>query len=70
MEQIPVISLNIGGIEVNPGFPINADLLVRAAVSAAIGDIFMRCVYRMRPYEATPGSVEAVHQKWLKVAQD
>jgi predicted nucleotide-binding protein (sugar kinase/HSP70/actin superfamily) len=25
----------------------------------------MRCVYRMRPYELTPGSVEAVHQKWL-----
>ncbi|MBQ1850750.1 MAG: 2-hydroxyacyl-CoA dehydratase, partial [Lachnospiraceae bacterium] len=70
MEHIPVISLNIGGIEVNPGFPINVDLLTRAAVSAAIGDIFMRCVYRMRPYEVTPGSVEAVHQKWLKVAQD
>lgn len=70
MEHIPVISLNIGGIEVNPGFPINLDLLIRASVSAAIGDIFMRCVYRMRPYEATPGSVDAVHQKWLKVAQD
>ncbi|MDE7270658.1 MAG: 2-hydroxyglutaryl-CoA dehydratase, partial [Acetatifactor sp.] len=37
---------------------------------AQFGDIFMRCVYRMRPYEATPGSVEAVHQKWLKIAQD
>lgn len=70
MEHIPVISLNIGGIEVNPGFPINLDLLLRAAISAALGDIFMRCVYRMRPYEATPGSVNAVHQKWLKVAQD
>ena len=30
----------------------------------------MRCIYRMRPYEATPGSVEAVHQKWLKVTQE
>ncbi|MBP5281922.1 MAG: 2-hydroxyacyl-CoA dehydratase, partial [Lachnospiraceae bacterium] len=70
MEQIPVISLNIGGIETNPGFPINADLLLRAALSAAFGDIFMRCVYRMRPYEATPGSVDAMHQKWLKIVQD
>ena len=26
----------------------------------------MRCVYRMRPYEITKGSVEEVHQKWLK----
>ena len=57
MEQIPVISLNLAGIESNPGFHLNADLLLRAAVGAEFGDIFMRCVYRMRPYEATPGSV-------------
>lgn len=30
----------------------------------------MRCVYRMRPYEKEKGSVEAVHQKWLKRCQD
>ena len=70
MAQIPVISLNLAGIENNPGFHLNADMLIRAAVGAEFGDIFMRCIYRMRPYEATPGSVEAVHQKWLKVTQD
>lgn len=69
MEQIPVISLNLGGIESNPGFHLNADLMLRAAVGAQFGDLFMRCVYRMRPYEATPGSVDAVHQKWLKEVQ-
>jgi len=69
MEQIPVISLNLGGIESNPGFHLNADLMLRAAVGAQFGDLFMRCVYRMRPYEATPGSVNAVHQKWLKEVQ-
>ena len=50
MEQIPVISLNLAGIESNPGFHLNADLMLRAAVGAEFGDIFMRCVYRMRPY--------------------
>ena len=70
MEQIPVISLNLGGIESNPGFHINLDLGLRAAICAHFGDIFMRCVYRMRPYEAVPGSVNEVHQKWLKVVQD
>ncbi len=70
MAQIPVISLNLAGIENNPGFHLNADMLIRAAVGAEFGDIFMRCIYRMRPYEATPGSVEAVHQKWLKVTQE
>ncbi|MCM1065815.1 MAG: 2-hydroxyacyl-CoA dehydratase [Eubacterium sp.] len=70
MAQIPVISLNLGGIERNPGFHINADMLLRVAVSAELGDIFMRCVYRMRPYEKVPGSVDALHQKWLKAARE
>ncbi|MCQ2539556.1 MAG: 2-hydroxyacyl-CoA dehydratase [Acetatifactor sp.] len=70
MEQIPVISLNLGGIESNPGFHMNADVLMRAALAAEFGDIFMRCVYRLRPYEAVPGSVNACHQKWLKVARE
>ncbi|MBQ8231553.1 MAG: 2-hydroxyacyl-CoA dehydratase [Lachnospiraceae bacterium] len=70
MEQIPVISLNLGGIESNPGFHLNAELMLRAAIGAQFGDIFMRCVYRMRPYEAVPGSVNEVHRKWLKVVQD
>ena len=30
----------------------------------------MRCVYRMRPYELEKGSVNAVHEKWVKICQD
>ncbi|MDR2043900.1 MAG: 2-hydroxyacyl-CoA dehydratase [Clostridium sp.] len=69
MPQIPVISLNLGGIETNPGFRLNPDLLLRAAISAQFGDLFMRCVYRMRPYEAVPGSVDALHRKWLETVR-
>ncbi len=70
MPQIPVISINMAGIETNPGFHLNADLLSRAAYGAVFGDIFMRCIYRMRPYETEPGAVEKVHAKWLKECQD
>ncbi len=70
MPQVPVISLNLGGIETNPGFHINMDMFIRAAYAAVFGDIFMRCVYRMRPYEKEEGSVNALHQKWLKKCQD
>ena len=70
LEHIPVISLNLGGIEVNPGFNINMDMLYRLALGATFGDIFMKCVYRMRPYELEKGSVDAVHNKWLKICQD
>ena len=45
-------------------------MLMRVAYAAIFGDIFMRCVYRMRPYEQTQGSVEKVHQKWLKKCRE
>ncbi|MCH5263375.1 MAG: 2-hydroxyacyl-CoA dehydratase [Lachnospiraceae bacterium] len=70
MPQIPVISLNLGGIETNPGFHLNAELLMRAAYSALFGDIFMRCVYRMRPYEKEAGSVDALHAKWVEKCRE
>ncbi|MDD6812022.1 MAG: acyl-CoA dehydratase activase-related protein, partial [Lachnospiraceae bacterium] len=70
MSQIPVISLNLAGIESNPGFHLNADMLIRAAYAATFGDIFMRCVYRMRPYEKEPGAVNALHRKWVAKCQD
>ncbi len=70
MEQIPVISLNLGGIESNPGFKINLPMLSRLAYGAVFGDIFMRCVYRMRPYEVEKGSVNAMHQKWLSKCRE
>ena len=51
IPQVPVISLNMGGIETNPGFKLDLNMLMRAAYGAVFGDLFMRCVYRMRPYE-------------------
>ena len=66
MEQIPVISLNLSGIENNPGFRLNAGLLTRAAYAVLLGDVLMRCLYRMRPYEKEPGSANALHRKWAE----
>ena len=70
LEYIPVVSINMSGLEANPGFQLNAELLIRAAYGAIFGDIFMRCVYRMRPYEKETGSVNALHRKWVKICQD
>lgn len=65
-SHIPVISINLSKLESNPGFKLTPMLLLRAVYAVTFGDIFMRCVYRMRPYEAVPGSVNEVHQKWIK----
>ncbi len=66
MEQIPVISLNLSGLESNPGFKLSYNLLKRALFGLVFGDIFMRCLYRMRPYEKEPGSANALHERLEK----
>lgn len=70
LSHIPVVSLNLSGLEKNPGFKLSLPLIEKGVFAVVFGDIFMRCLYRMRPYELTPGSAEAVHQKWLKVCQN
>ena len=69
-EHIPVISINLSGLEGNPGFKITPALALRGIYAAVFGDIFMKCVYRLRPYEAVPGSVDKMHRKWVKVCSD
>ena len=66
MEQVPVISLS-AGIEKNPGFKINYRLLNGAIQALVYGDLFMRVVYKTRPYEKVPGSVNALHEKWKQI---
>ena len=70
MSQIPVISLNLSGMEENPGFKLNANIAFRAVYAAEFGDILMKCLYRMRPYEKVPGSANAMHKKWEKICID
>ncbi len=74
-DDVPVISINLSGLEYNPGFKLSLPLIQRGLYALIFGDIFMRCLYRTRPYEAVPGSANALHQKWKEkviqfIAQD
>ncbi len=62
--DVPVISINLSGLEKNPGFKITLPLVQHGLYALEFGDIFMRCLYRTRPYEAVPGSANALHEKW------
>lgn len=64
--DVPVISINLSGLEKNPGFKLTPKLVQHGLYALIFGDIFMRCVYRVRPYEATPGSTDALHDKWRR----
>ena len=64
MEQVPVISINLSGLESNPGFKLTLPLIKKVCYGAVFGDILMKCVYRMRPYELEPGIVNRKHKIW------
>ncbi len=69
-SNIPVISLNLSGFEDNPGFKITPLLVLKGIYGIVFGDIFMKCIYRMRPYEKHAGSTDAMHEKWAKVCKE
>ena len=66
MGHIPVISANFVGLEPQPGFKLTLNVLERATMAIVFGDILMKCLYHMRPYEVTPGSANELHKKWEK----
>ena len=64
MEQVPVVSFNMVGLEANPGFKIDVNMGKRLIMAAVYGDLFQRLLYATRPYEEVPGSAEAIMKKY------
>lgn len=67
--QVPVLSLSIQGFEKNPGFKITLPLLHRAMIALVYGDLLMKCLYRVRPYETVPGSANELYEKWARTCE-
>ena len=64
LSHIPVISLNANGMEKNEGFKLSAGLLKEMLQAVVYGDLLMRCLYRVRPYEKVQGAANELHKKW------
>ncbi len=69
MEQVPVISLNFAGLEKNPGFKLNYNIIKRALMAVVYGDAMMRMLYRVRPYEVEKGAANALYERWVAKAK-
>lgn len=59
MPQVPVLAL--GG---QAGFPLTFPLFESLIISIIYGDLLMRVLYRVRPYEKSPGSAQALCDTW------
>ncbi|MEG0365402.1 MAG: 2-hydroxyglutaryl-CoA dehydratase, partial [Coprobacillus sp.] len=69
MEHIPVISANLSGLESNPGFKITYSMAKRIIIGAMYGDLFMRVLYRVRPYEKVKGAANKLYESWVEKCQ-
>lgn len=64
LSHIPVVSINIVGLEKNPGFKITASLIKRVIMALVYGDLLMRVLYATRPYEIEKGKANALYESW------
>ena len=66
LERVPVISVNPYGMEANPGFTYSMDMARKGIMAVMYGDLLMRVLYRVRPYEKIKGSANLLFEKWME----
>ena len=68
--KVPVISLNTSGLESNPGFKFAFSIVKKAMMALVYGDLLMRVLYKVRPYERVKGSANLLYDKWVKICKE
>ena len=64
MAYIPVVSVNLSGLEKNPGFDLGFNMWRKMIFSILYGDIIMNVSNQVRPYEVNPGQTDATIERW------
>ncbi|MCM1133516.1 MAG: 2-hydroxyacyl-CoA dehydratase [Ruminococcus flavefaciens] len=62
--QIPVISLNLNGINSQPGFKISLKMVISAVISVLSGDLLMHLYQQSAPYACDSSEPEMLLKKW------
>ena len=60
LGHVPVLAFGASQSE----FPVTAPLLEQLITGTIYGDLLMRVLYRVRPYEKQPGSAQSLHDYW------
>ena len=64
LAQVPVISINLSGLEKNPGFKLTLPLILQLVFCIVYGDIIMLLANQCRPYEVNKGETDALVAQW------
>lgn len=63
-EKVPVISLNISGLEKNSGFHITLPMIRRVVAAVVYGDELMLLRNQCKPYEIIAGESDRLVSRW------
>ncbi len=64
LGHIPVISLNLSGLEKNSGFSLTLGMIRRLIAAMVYGDMLMLLANQVRPYEINSGDADKIVDKW------
>ena len=70
MAYIPVVSVNLSGLEKNPGFSLTLPFIRKAVYAMMYGDIIVNEANQVRPYEVEPGAADAMIDRWSQTLVD
>lgn len=65
LAKVPVISLNLSGLEKESSLKITLPMIRRACAALVYGDLLMLLDNQVKPYEIVSGSSKAVVDKWV-----
>ncbi|MCI9155345.1 MAG: 2-hydroxyglutaryl-CoA dehydratase [Lawsonibacter sp.] len=64
MAYIPVVSVNLSGLEKNPGFSLTLPFIRKAVYAMMYGDIIVNVANQVRPYEVEAGASDVMIDRW------
>ena len=70
MAYIPVVSVNLSGLEKNPGFSLTLPFIRKAVYAMMYGDIIVNVANQVRPYEVESGAADAMIDHWSQKLVD
>jgi len=69
-EKVPIISINASGLEKQEGFKITFPLIHRSMIAISYGDLMMKLLYSVRPYEINKGDTNKIYDKWNELVKN
>ncbi|AAK80356.1 putative CoA-substrate-specific enzyme activase [Clostridium acetobutylicum] len=67
--NVPVIAISAQKFEKNPGITYGVSTGIKAIKAVLYGDLLMRVLFKVRPYEKVEGSANKLYEKWVDICK-